>query len=388
MFFETLAKFMGKEYTFIFTVASFLVAVIGLLISIFKIENKTLKILLICFTSFVILICSVSTISYIVNTISNGSDGEDESSECQNGESTASDPISSDLPTSNYLYAKPSEDTDKWGYVDVNGIVIIPYSYDFADDFIDGYAAVCQHNKWGFIDASGKEVIPFEYDFAWSFINGLAPVFKDGLWGFIDERNNVKIPFKYTEIGRTYTGHEQVYLDESNKIINYEEELNNTNLTPEVSTSTNLSDTTVVSSTRIIETEDYLQPYVSATIDKSELHITINKELADQCNENNTYPFRWGVRLESDKTNDYVIDLELCIDLDGSIIETNVTVYIVTSPTAMKLVQDNLTQLYAYLDNDKYILSCDIANDYIPLDDMCINTFFLYQQTGVLERRT
>lgn len=124
------------------------------------------------------------------------------------------------------LYAKCSDDTDKWGYVDADGLVVIPYIYDWADDFIDGYAAVRRRYRWGFIDSNGNEVISFDYNGAWSFVNGLAPVFNGDLWGFIDESNNVQIPFKYTEISRIYTEGKQFYLDENDEIINYEEEMN------------------------------------------------------------------------------------------------------------------------------------------------------------------
>lgn len=386
MFFDTLMKFMGREYAFVYTVATFAIAAIGLLITIFTIKNpkyKQLKIFLICLTSLIIIICAFSAISYIVYINSGDPNGRNDSSEAISDVSESSDSTISDPPPSAFkLYAQPSPYTDKWGYVDGDGTVVIPYIYDWADDFINGYAAVCKHNNWGFIDTSGNEVIPFDYDGAWSFINGLAPVFNDGFWGFIDEWNTVKIPFKYTNISRTYIGHEQVYLDENGEVIIYGDEMSNTNSMPDISASTNssetVSDSTTVSSTRLIVVRDYLQPYVSATIDKSELHITISKEQADQRNKSNTYPFRWGVHLESNKANDYVIQLELCIDSDGSVIETNATTYIITSPNSMEQVQENFTKIQAYLDDDKYILSCNIANDYIPLDEMCINTLFHY----------
>lgn len=139
-------------------------------------------------------------------------------------ESTANDKASSDVePYELILYA--DNQGGKWGFVDQFGKEQIPHIYDWANDFIDGYAAVCKHNNWGIIDTSGNEVIPFEYDGAYSFIDGLAPVFKDGKWGFIDINGDVKIPFKFPYVASTWNGGDLVYIDENNNIIDYDTEM-------------------------------------------------------------------------------------------------------------------------------------------------------------------
>lgn len=112
---------------------------------------------------------------------------------------------------------KCSEKDGKWGYVDGEGNVVIPFIYDYADGFYDGFAAVRIDYSWGFINQNGKTVIPFEYAGAWSFINGLAPVYKDNLWGFINQNNELVIDYQYSNISKIGGA----YYDENDKKIIY-----------------------------------------------------------------------------------------------------------------------------------------------------------------------
>lgn len=123
--------------------------------------------------------------------------------------------------SNNDLILHRDEKNEKWGYIDQFGNTQIPYIYDYADEFVDSYAAVMKDYSWGFIDKNGNEVIPFEYNGAFSFVNGLAPVFKDNLWGFIDESGNIVIPFQYTDIALYHSNIDNSYtfLDENNKEI-------------------------------------------------------------------------------------------------------------------------------------------------------------------------
>lgn len=63
----------------------------------------------------------------------------------------------------------------------------------------NGYAAVCNSNKWGFVNEDGELVIDFQYEDAKSFSNGMAAVFVEGKWGYIDEENNLIIPPTFIE---------------------------------------------------------------------------------------------------------------------------------------------------------------------------------------------
>ena len=65
----------------------------------------------------------------------------------------------------------------KFGYVDKRGNVEIPYKFDGARPFHEGYAAVCIAGKWGFIDVDGNQTIPFKFAQVTDFSEGLAGVF-------------------------------------------------------------------------------------------------------------------------------------------------------------------------------------------------------------------
>ncbi|HEY0066320.1 MAG TPA: WG repeat-containing protein [Flavisolibacter sp.] len=91
---------------------------------------------------------------------------------------------------------------DKWGYVK-DGVVVIPFQYDEAQDF-DGLALVRvkKNGMYGYINASGVEVVPLEYSYAsTSFFEGLAGVEKDGKSGFIDEGGTLVLPLQWNDVG-------------------------------------------------------------------------------------------------------------------------------------------------------------------------------------------
>lgn len=67
----------------------------------------------------------------------------------------------------------------KYGYIDENGEIIIPFQFEEAYPFSDGYARVADNSgKYGFIDKKGKQIIDYEYFTATDFINGIARVGK------------------------------------------------------------------------------------------------------------------------------------------------------------------------------------------------------------------
>jgi len=68
-----------------------------------------------------------------------------------------------------------------WGYVSVNGQIIIKPIYEKAYLFSEGIAAVKYNGKWGFVNTKGEIVVPCEYDeFESSFKNGTGRLVKDG----------------------------------------------------------------------------------------------------------------------------------------------------------------------------------------------------------------
>ena len=89
-----------------------------------------------------------------------------------------------------------------YGYVNRNGIESIPCQFKMVRHFREGFAAVQSNNgKWGYIDKQGKVVIPFQYDKADSFCDGFAFVANDNssefLGGFIDKNGKMICPPKY-----------------------------------------------------------------------------------------------------------------------------------------------------------------------------------------------
>ncbi len=91
----------------------------------------------------------------------------------------------------------PKKENSKWGYVDSNNKVVIPFKYDEASDFSYGLAAVKFYGKWGFIGKNGKVIIPFKYDEVKNFNDGFAYVkFKDE-WFYIDENDRKATKDRY-----------------------------------------------------------------------------------------------------------------------------------------------------------------------------------------------
>jgi hypothetical protein len=136
----------------------------------------------------------------------------------------------------------------KWGYINKNGDVRIPFTYDFAEKFKNGIARikfngmtgfidkednlitplyqeedfddeygedfnfkfsegllnVRKDDQWGYVNELGKLVVPFKYDAAMHFHNSIAAVSKKGKWGLIDKNGKTVIPFLYQQIRRSH----------------------------------------------------------------------------------------------------------------------------------------------------------------------------------------
>jgi|GEM_PF-1510341 len=90
-------------------------------------------------------------------------------------------------------------ETEKYGYINRKGELIIPFIYDNALDFKEGYASVEKGDKYGYIDKEGNIVIPFIYDYADSFSEGLAVVEINGKYGLIDKLGYEKISIIYED---------------------------------------------------------------------------------------------------------------------------------------------------------------------------------------------
>ena len=66
-----------------------------------------------------------------------------------------------------------------FGYLNLQGQVVIPFEWETAEPFREGLAFVSSMNYSGFINEAGRKVIPAdEWDIAYSFHNGVAIVMK------------------------------------------------------------------------------------------------------------------------------------------------------------------------------------------------------------------
>ena len=103
-----------------------------------------------------------------------------------------------------YPVAQSDEPGAKYGYVNESLSVAIDFSYDRAEQFSEGLAAVSQSGKFGYIGETGSVEIPFEYDSAgekpYSFRNGLVPVTKDAKFGILDRRGREAVGFDFDKI--------------------------------------------------------------------------------------------------------------------------------------------------------------------------------------------
>ncbi|MCX6253689.1 MAG: WG repeat-containing protein [Bacteroidia bacterium] len=78
----------------------------------------------------------------------------------------------------------------KYGFMDVNGKLLIPIIYDDANSFSEDRAKVKKDNKYGYVDLNGNIMVPIIYDEGYDFSDGRAAVKKDNWWFFIDKNGN------------------------------------------------------------------------------------------------------------------------------------------------------------------------------------------------------
>lgn len=101
-------------------------------------------------------------------------------------------------------------DQSKWGYSSCSGTLLIPFEFDTAYRFVEGFAIVIISNRWGMIDKTGIFKIPPKYEFLEAFSEGLALARLNRKFGFIDKDDNVCIDFIYDDAESFESGRAKV----------------------------------------------------------------------------------------------------------------------------------------------------------------------------------
>jgi WG containing repeat len=120
-------------------------------------------------------------------------------------------PITTNLNSERFIFIRDK----KFGYIDLNGKIVIPAQFDLAEKFSEGLAKVTIGKKCGFIDRNGKIVIPiqFDEDRVGGFSEGLAIVEIGGKDGFIDTKGNMVIPPQFRNASSFKNGLAKVQID-------------------------------------------------------------------------------------------------------------------------------------------------------------------------------
>lgn len=95
------------------------------------------------------------------------------------------------------------------GYVLDDGRVLARRLED-AFGFSEGLGPFCKDGLWGYMNVDGEVVIEPRFEFAGNFHEGRADVKLGGRWGFIDTSGELVIPPRYAEVGKWSGGHARV----------------------------------------------------------------------------------------------------------------------------------------------------------------------------------
>ena len=115
----------------------------------------------------------------------------------------------------------------RWGYIDPNGQLVIPYQFDLAQPHSEGLAPVKAGGRYGYIDRTGQWVIPPTLESLGPFEGGLATASRDGKDGLIDKTGSFVVPpvFEYVSssfqngLAQANTNGLTGYIDRSGKFV-------------------------------------------------------------------------------------------------------------------------------------------------------------------------
>ncbi|QKJ61656.1 WG repeat-containing protein [Flavobacterium sp. M31R6] len=112
----------------------------------------------------------------------------------------------------------------KFGFINRKGVVVIPFQFEEESYFQDsGFALVQKNNKFGFIDKSGNEIVPIIYQNAQeTTLDSLVILSKNGKWAFFSNQGHPMTDFVYDEIAitkRVVNNHDESTLSKNGLIL-------------------------------------------------------------------------------------------------------------------------------------------------------------------------
>jgi hypothetical protein len=88
----------------------------------------------------------------------------------------------------------------KYGFIDVQGDIVIAPMYHYASDFHEGVAAVRRDGYYGYIDTAGAFISEEKFDYAERFINGTARVYIQERPYYINRKGELLFEHQFKEL--------------------------------------------------------------------------------------------------------------------------------------------------------------------------------------------
>lgn len=101
---------------------------------------------------------------------------------------TIPEKVTAKTTAKNTLYRYMDAKSEKYGFVNSKGKIVVKAVYDEADNFSDGMAFVRKGSKCGFVNAKGEIAIPLKYKGAEDFSDGLTSVLTSKGYIFINKQ--------------------------------------------------------------------------------------------------------------------------------------------------------------------------------------------------------
>lgn len=92
-----------------------------------------------------------------------------------------------------------------WGFIDKNGIKVIPVKYDSVLSFSECLASVKVKDKYGVINSQGKIVMKPQFDFIGPFDGGIARVRVNQKYGYINKTGRIFIEPQFNDASNQFS---------------------------------------------------------------------------------------------------------------------------------------------------------------------------------------